>query len=55
MNDVMLTYDEVKGLMANTLSCDTPPTGKIKLSEWIVENKEKLGKKYTREVVKRIS
>lgn len=53
VGDVLLTYDEVKGLMANALAVDTPATGTTKLSEWVIANAEHLGKKYANELLRR--
>lgn len=52
VGDVILTRDEVKGLMDNLLVSDDPPTGRIKLSEWLDENAEWLGNTYFSEVKK---
>ncbi len=50
MRDVILTKDEVAGLMQNNLYVDAPPVGKIKLSEWVQENAGTLGKRYFNEL-----
>lgn len=46
VNDVVMTSDEVKGLMANLLVSSNEPTGKIRLSEWVHENRQWLGTTY---------
>ncbi len=46
LNDVMLTGDEVKALMANLLVSDGPPTGRTRLSEWLDEHAAILGLEY---------
>ena len=53
MNDVMITREEIKGLMANLLCVSTSPTGTTKLTEWIGQNSERLGKRYSSELVRR--
>jgi NADH dehydrogenase len=53
LSDVIITPDEIKALMNNLLYVDSPPAGVIKLSEWINQNKEALGKKYARELSRR--
>ena len=53
MNDVMLTRDEIKGLMANLLYVPSPPTGATKLTAWIKQNADLLGRKYTSEMERR--
>lgn len=52
VKDVVLTKDEVAGLMANLLVSENPPTGKTKLSEWLEENKNSIGLKYASELGK---
>ncbi|MCD4795412.1 MAG: NmrA family NAD(P)-binding protein [Bacteroidales bacterium] len=51
--DVTITKEEIKGLMQNLLYVNEEPTGKIKLSEWVKENKNTLGKKYANELSRR--
>jgi len=50
LNDVLLTRDEVEGLMANLLVSDKPPTGKTRLSDWLSDNRAKVGVKYSSEL-----
>ncbi len=50
VGDVMLTPDEVHGLMSSLLiSCD-PPTGRTRLREWLAQNADRLGTKYASEL-----
>jgi nucleoside-diphosphate-sugar epimerase len=51
--DVMITWPEVQGLMANLLCVDTPPTGETRLSEWVRENSRFLGMQYANELERR--
>lgn len=44
--DVVLTRDELKGLMSNLLVSSGPPTAKTRLSDWLEENATKVGIKY---------
>jgi NADH dehydrogenase len=53
IRDVMLTRDEVKGLMDNLLISDNPPTGRTRLSEWLEENVDAVGREYAYELKKR--
>ena len=53
MGDVMITWPEVKGLMANLLCTDSPPAGKTRLTEWAREHKDALGVKYASELARR--
>jgi len=52
--DVMITWPEVQGLMANLLYVDTPPTGETKLSDWVRENRRFLGQQYANELERRL-
>ena len=52
LNDVLLTPEEVDGLMGNLLVSHEPARGKIKFSEWLEGNKNALGKKYASEIAK---
>lgn len=50
VNDVILTKDEVVGLMANLLISKNPPTGKTRLSEWLSQNASTVGTRYASEL-----
>ncbi len=50
VGDVVLTQDEVEGLMGNLLLTDSPPAGETKLSDWVTDNVSTLGKKYANEL-----
>ncbi len=50
VRDVVLTREEVEGLMANLLVSKEAPTGKTKFSEWLIENVHHLGLSYTGEL-----
>lgn len=50
VGDVVLTRDEVAGLMANLLVSDKPPYGKTPLSGWLRENAERVGRRYASEL-----
>ena len=53
LGDVVLTYDEIKGLMAGLLCTDSEPTGLIKLTDWVRENADRLGTRYMSELARR--
>ena len=53
MGDVMLTRDEIKGLMADLLYTDAPAVGKTLLSEWLSQNRDSIGRKYANELKRR--
>lgn len=50
VNDVVLTRDEVDGLMANLLVSDAPPTGRTRLSDWLDEQANYVGTRYASEL-----
>jgi len=50
VSDVVLTRDEVKGLMLNLLVSQNPPTGQTRLSDWLSKNADSLGAKYASEL-----
>jgi uncharacterized protein YbjT (DUF2867 family) len=52
VNDVILTPEEVDGLMAGLLISKEPPHGKIRLADWLEENKDRVGAKYASEIKK---
>lgn len=52
VGDVVLTKEEVKGLLANLLVSSQKPTGKTKLSDWLKENADWIGTEYMSEVKK---
>ena len=50
VGDVVLTWDEVRGLTAGLLDTDGPPTGETRLSEWLEQNAQSVGKRYASEL-----
>lgn len=53
VGDVMITREEIAGLMADLLYVDTPPTGETKLTDWATKHADSLGKRYTSELARR--
>ena len=53
MGDVMITWPEVKGLMAGLLYTDSPAAGTTRLTEWVRQHKDSLGVKYASELARR--
>ena len=53
VGDVMITRDEITGLMNELLYVNSPPTGKTKLSDWALEHRDSLGSKYSSELDRR--
>jgi uncharacterized protein YbjT (DUF2867 family) len=50
VRDVVLTPDEIRGLMAGLLVSHHPPLGRIAFSEWLDEHKTSLGRSYANEL-----
>lgn len=53
VGDVMITREEIGGLMADLLATDSPPAGKTKLTDWARANAEQLGARYASELARR--
>lgn len=53
VGDVMITREEIDGLMADLLYADSPPAGTTKLTEWIRTHADALGRRYTSELARR--
>ena len=50
VNDVILTPEEVDGLMANLLVSNEPARGNRSFKDWLVSNRETVGMKYASEL-----
>ncbi len=50
VRDVVITKDEIEGLMSNLLVSEGPPTGQTRLSEWLDQNADSVGAKYASEL-----
>ena len=50
LRDVVLTRDEVDGLMAGLLSSDAAPNGTRRLVDWLSKNAYALGRRYVPEL-----
>ena len=53
VDDVLITREEIAGLMAGLLCVDTPPTGNTRLTDWARRHMGSLGKQYTSELGRR--
>ena len=53
VDDVVVTREEIEGLMADLLYVDTPPMGTTSLTEWATRHADTLGKRYTSELARR--
>ena len=52
VGDVVLTWEEYKGLMAGLLAPDGLSTGETCLSQWLAANREEIGRRYASEVAR---
>jgi uncharacterized protein YbjT (DUF2867 family) len=52
VGDVMLTKEEVLGLMAGLLVSSDPPLGATKISDWLTANRATVGVKYASEIAR---
>ena len=52
LKDVLLTRDEVYGLIANLLVSSQKPTGKTRLADWLDKNSDALGTEYASEIAR---
>lgn len=53
LGDVLITRDEIEGLMQNLLATDSPPVGRIKLSAWARQHAQTLDRRYATELGRR--
>ena len=53
VGDIMITREEIAGLMANLLYVDSPPAGTTKLTDWAKDRAPSLGLHYTSELARR--
>jgi uncharacterized protein YbjT (DUF2867 family) len=54
VRDVIITRDEIRGLMEGRLAVEAPPLGTTRLSEWIDQHRDTLGLHYTSEMARRV-
>jgi len=50
VRDQVLTRDELRGLMADLLVSGQPPTGTTRLSEWLAQHTDEVGRHYASEL-----
>ncbi len=53
VGDVIVTRDEIAGLMSNLLFVDAPPAGTTRLTDWAKERADTLGRHYANELSRR--
>lgn len=54
VKDVVITREEIRGLMEERLYVESPPLGTTRLSEWVREHRDRLGLHYTSEIARRV-
>jgi NADH dehydrogenase len=54
VGDVVITREEIHGLIEGRPCVDTPPLGKTKLTDWVREHRESLGRHYISEMARRV-
>lgn len=54
VGDVVITREEIQGLMEGRLCVDAPPLGKTKLTDWVRKHRDTLGRRYTSEMSRRV-
>jgi NADH dehydrogenase len=54
VRDVIITREEIRGLMEGRLCVEAPPLGATKLTEWVERHKDTLGRHYTSEMARRV-
>lgn len=52
VGDVLLTREEVEGLMSNLLVSSQPSTGRTRLGDWLLRNAHRVGTRYASELVR---
>jgi NADH dehydrogenase len=53
LRDVVVTREEIAGLMAGLLSVDGPATGQTRLTDWLGQHADTLGRRYASELARR--
>ena len=52
LRDVVLSRDEVDGLMAGLLTSNSAPNGTTRLGDWLNDNRAVLGQRYVPELLR---
>ena len=53
VGDVLVTREEIAGLMADLLYVDAPPAGTTRLTDWAQTHADTLGLRYASELARR--
>jgi len=54
VGDVVITRQEIRGLMEDRLHVEAPPLGTTKLTDWIRQHRDTIGRRYTSEMARRV-
>jgi len=54
VDDVLVTPEEIEGLMAGLLYTGADPLGKTRLTDWAMKHSDSLGMRYSSELARRI-
>jgi NADH dehydrogenase len=54
VGDVVITREEIAGLMRGLLTSDAPAAGPTRLTDWATEHRDHLGRRYASEVRRRV-
>jgi len=54
VHDVIITREEIKGLMRGLLDSDAPVSAPTRLTDWAAQRREQLGRRYASEVGRRV-
>jgi uncharacterized protein YbjT (DUF2867 family) len=54
LKDVIITREEIEGLMRGLLWSTKPSLGKVRLTEWAASHRDSLGRRYASEVQRRV-
>lgn len=54
VRDIVITRQEIRGLMEGRLYVNAPPLGTTKLTDWIARHRDTLGRRYTSEMARRV-
>jgi NADH dehydrogenase len=55
LRDVVITREEMRGLMEGRLCVDAPPLGTTRLTDWMQAHRDTLGRRYTSEMARRVN
>jgi hypothetical protein len=54
LREVIVTRDEIEGLMRGLLHVDSPPAGTIRLTQWAADHLSSLGIRFASELARRV-